>query len=375
MLLLLCFPTSDAAFVSRKTWSPFVSITSPHPSSAQIYRPSVHLLSSKQSGTSVTRSSATVNTSMDRPQAQQILADILCPPSEERDRNSAGMQAFTSAADDYRGRAIESNDPRNEYTYDEFPCDSFDLLVDRALELMEQEGTIISDDMGRKEKIMVDLGSGCGRLVLYAALTRGNGVNAQHVLNDRYEPWSFCGIEIGSQLHSLAVNSLQRGVDNGWFCEDSNSSGNLEANVGNDTTSKIKFLNGNALLVDDPYFPTLSSDGDDHERLTRTSIQSILSQTSLLFAYSTVWETDPSRPFDPDVQAMILSPKWSRTLAALCPNGCVAVTTDRALNPRDGWKLLESMDVENPSVWGSVGYVSVLENNEKKVSAICNIPF
>ena len=57
----------------------------------------------------------------------------------------------------------------------------------------------------------------------------------------------------------------------------------------------------------------------------------------------------------------MLSPKWSETLALLCPDGCVAVTTDRALDPENGWRLLDRMDGENPSVWGSVGYISKLE--------------
>jgi hypothetical protein len=81
-----------------------------------------------------------------------------------------------------------------------------------------------------------------------------------------------------------------------------------------------------------------------------------------LFAYSTVWET--SR-FDPVLGALILSSKWSNTLASACSNGCVAITTDCALDPNDGWKLVEvdRIEVENPSVWGSVSvsYISVLE--------------
>jgi hypothetical protein len=31
------------------------------------------------------------------------------------------------------------------------------------------------------------------------------------------------------------------------------------------------------------------------------------------------------------------------------------------LDPNDGWKLVDRIEVENPSVWGSVGYISVLE--------------
>ena len=302
---------------------------------------------------SSTVSSATVRNQIERPKAQQIVDELLCPRTEERDRNSAGMQAFdTDTTDEYRGSVIENNDPRTQYTYGEFPFDSFDLLIDRALDFMKQTNAGSSSG-DHKKNVMVDLGSGCGRLVFYAALARGNQ-------REDTAPWDFHGIEIGSQLHSLAVNSLQRGVDNELF---SLSPEDIEGAAALDTMSKIVLHNGNALLVEDPYFPIQSTtDGDSNEsNISHESIQSLLAETTLLFAYSTVWETDSIQPFDPDIQAMVLSPKWSQTLTSLCPNGCVAVTTDRALNPRDGWKLLESMEVDNPSVWGSVGYISILE--------------
>ena len=302
---------------------------------------------------SIASSSATLHRRLNRSEAREITDNVLCPPSEERDRDSAGMQAFDTASDEYRGNVIENNDPRTQYAYGEFPFDSFDLLVDRALELAN-ENTQADNHLNEsyKRKKMVDLGSGCGRLVLYAALTRGN----QYGSDDDNTLWDFHGVEIGSKLHNLAINSLKRGVDNELFST---------ITIDKDVTSKIMFHNGNALLVEDPYFTTQSTEDinkDDSVALNH-SIQSLLSETKLLFAYSTVWETDPTLPFDPDMGAMILSPKWSQTLALLCPNKCVAVTTDRALNPRDGWRLLDRMDVENPSVWGSVGYISILEKS------------
>ena len=302
---------------------------------------------------SSTVSSALVRAQIDRSEAKRLVDELLCPKSEERDRNSAGMQAFdTGTTEEYRGHVIENNDPRTQYTYGEFPFDSFDLLIDRALEYIKQNKA--ESIVEHKKNTMVDLGSGCGRLVFYAALTRGNekGDSA---------PWDFHGIEIGSQLHSLAVSSLQRGVDNALFSLDSNEEVGA---TGLYLASKIELHNGNALLVEDPYFPKQLStvDGSSNESdMSHESIQSLLSQTTILFAYSTVWETDSIQPFNPEVQAMVLSSKWSQTLASLCPNGCLAITTDRALNPRDGWRLLESMEVENPSVWGSVGYISILE--------------
>jgi len=235
--------------------------------------------------------------------------------------------------------AIANDDPRGEYTYGEFPFESFDALVDRAIEFLPAVG-----DNQVNRGTMVDLGSGCGRLVLYAALARGGGAGPSETKGTK--TWDVHGVEIGTRLHTLAVNSLGRGGDGGWFT----AGGGSEKG-----DSSIAFHNGNALLVKDPYYSHSTSED------TTNSIQSLLSKTDLLFAYSTVWETDPIQPFDPKLGAMVLAPKWSQTLARLCPNGCVAITTDRALNPKDGWRLADRVDVENPSVWGSVGYVSVLE--------------
>jgi len=289
--------------------------------------------------------------SLDRPTAQQIVSDILCPPNEERSRTNAGMEAF---GQDRHSKVITNDDPRNEYTYGEFPFDSFDLLVDRAIEYMDE--TIIATqqqqqqqqqekeeksggNQRKKKKKMVDVGSGCGRLVLYAGLTRSDN-------------WDVTGIEIGQQLHLLAVNSLQRGINEDLFKSgdvvvDNNASSSAEE------SSQLTFYNGNVLPGKDPYFQNTQSDND--------TIQSILSQANLLFAYSTVWETDSAQSFNPDIGAMVLSSKWSQTLASTCQNGVVAITTDRVLNPDDGWKLLDRMDVDNPSVWGSVGYISMLQ--------------
>ena len=137
----------------------------------------------------------------------------------------------------------------------------------------------------------------------------------------------------------------------------------------------IAFHNGNALSEEDPYFPhtrpSSYSDPDVESSSSSPSsfdsIRSLLSRTDLIFAYSTVWETSKVRPYDPTLGAMVLSSKWSSALASTCRDGCVAITTDRVLDPNDGWKLLDRMEVENPSVWGSVGYISVLEKKKRKM--------
>ncbi len=268
------------------------------------------------------------NEDMPRPTAQQIVNNILCPPNEERSRNNAGMEAF---GQDRHSKVITNDDPRSEYTYGEFPFDSFDILVDLAAVYVDEKTTTRS-----KKKKMIDVGSGCGRLALYAGLTRSD--------------WDVAGIEIGQQLHSLAVGSLQRGINEDLFQPADDTASADESGV-------ISFYNGNTLHTTteevNPYFQNPQSDND--------TVQSVLSQANLLFAYSTVWETDSAQSFNPELGAMVLSSKWSETLASTCQNGVVAVTTDRVLNPDHGWKLLERMEVDNPSVWGSVGYISVLQ--------------
>lgn len=314
MLLLLLVSSSDA-FIS-------VQHHQHHPSS------SLCIMASSSSSTHQSTNQETLIQGFDRPTAQQVVTSILCPPNEERSRNNAGMEAF--GEDRHSNKVITNDDPRNEYTYDEFPFESFDLLVDRAIDYVDTDQQQHEED-GRNRN-MLDLGSGSGRLVLYAGLTRSG--------------WDVTGIEIGKQLHSLAVNSLQRGIN-----EDL-----LKPAIAHDAStanSIISFYNGNALGGEDPYFQDTESDDE--------TIQSILSEANLLFAYSTVWETDSSQSFNPELQAMVLSSKWSKSLASVCQNGVVAVTTDRVLNPDDGWKLLDRMDVDNPSVWGSVGYISVLQ--------------
>ena len=304
-----------------------------------------------------------------------MVSETLCPPEEERDRNIASMEAYENCDDDDgspgggRGEVIANDDPRGEYTYGEFPLESFDLLVDRALDFVQQEeeGPIIEGSnhdtatASKNHRTMVDLGSGCGRLVFYAALTRGGGEEVEPSSKSTTEPttklWNVHGIEIGMRLHSLAVNSLQRGIQRGWF-ESADISRSEKDESSNGSSPIIAFHNGNALLMDDPYYAHTQEDQNSSQH---SAIRSLLSETDLLFAYSTVWETNPARPFDPELGAMMLSPKWSETLASLCPDGCVAVTTDRALDPENGWRLLDRMDVENPSVWGSVGYISKLE--------------
>eukprot|EP00536_Pseudo-nitzschia_multiseries_P004818 jgi/Psemu1/189083/e_gw1.84.75.1 len=232
---------------------------------------------------------------------------------------------------------ILADDPRLARTYAEFPLTSLDALLDAAVAYFPPSAT---DDIR-----MVDIGSGLGRIVMYTALTRtgrhteavrenDNGSSSEHT----GKRWEVCGIEISSVLHNKAVELLRNGIEQKLFA---NESAAPERNE----------LPRNALSL------RLGS-------ATDTEGKALLETADLVFAYSTVFN---AKHFDPDVGALILdAEEWSKPLGETCKTGCVAVTTDRALDPRFGWKLVQRMDVPNPDVLGTTGFVHVLEGNEAK---------
>jgi hypothetical protein len=137
--------------------------------------------------------------------------------------------------------------------------------------------------------------------------------------------WDVHGVEIASLLHSLGAEYLEQGVEEGLF-------------VG--TTSQ-------------PSSNSISLHFGPAEEYSH-----LLAKANIVFAYSTAF---PANSFSPELGAMILEPEWSRLLSKSCRNGCVAITTDRALDPIDGWELVDRLDVKNPEVFGSTGYIHVLK--------------
>jgi SAM-dependent methyltransferase len=222
------------------------------------------------------------------------------------------------------GVAVSPNDPCLSLTYGEFPLSSFDQLLDLALPHVVD----VADTSTSTSIRMVDVGSGFGRLALYAALTRGTPE----------QPWHVHGIEISPILHHLATLALSRGFQNGVFThynDERNNTTDIITSTMTNTTSSILHLHLGAA-----------------EDWTR-----VLQQCNLVFLYSTVFSTSG---FSEEWGAMILDQEWSGLLSQNCPTGCVVVTTDRALDPNDGWELLDRLDVENREVMGSTGYIHVL---------------
>jgi hypothetical protein len=283
----------------------FRSHVQPHPLGAafpnQQGRRSVLTLLSAQSSASEASNSYYVTERISREKGQSAMDEYFLPKKEYGDRIGLGRDA--QGFDESSG-VIDPDDPRLSTTYGEFPLSSMDQLIDLGLGRFDRsEGRIT----------MVDLGSGCGRLTFYSGLTRG----------DEEQPWEIHGIEIADILHNEGMVAASKGLEGGYLSED------LEG-----PTNSISLHHGPV----DKY-------------------RHILGAADLVFAYATVF---PAKTFNPDLGALILAAEWSQLLSESCKAGCIAITTDRALDPGHGWKLIDRLDVENSEVFGSTGYIHVL---------------
>lgn len=251
---------------------------------------------------------------LSRSDAESVIGDLLFPDCEHAERLDLGRDAQNIVP----GAPVRANDPRMAYTYGEFPLSSCDELVDIAIRAQEnREGS------SNRRRTLVDLGSGAGRLVLYLALTRGATENSRYDVH---------GIEISDLLHGLAMKSLERGAEAGYFVTKAEAGSSLRT---------VQLHLGPA-----------------------ESMAKVLEDADVIFAYSTVWPTSESEDtadgFNVELGALVLGKEWSRMLAEYCRPGCAVVTTDRALDPAYGWHIVDRRDVDNPEVFGSTGYVHIL---------------
>jgi SAM-dependent methyltransferase len=247
--------------------------------------------------------SASVPTRFSREDGLSFVDTFLLPSEEYGGRISAAKDAHGFDTT----KLIVADDPRLCFSYGEFPTHSTDELVDLALTYMpELKGQIN----------MLDLGSGSGRLAFYFALTRGT----------QNHPWSVHGLEICHVLTDIASRAVSIGFNKNSFAEHD------ESNSGQNT---------------------LALHLGPAEQLT-----DVIGRAHLIFSYCSTFKTDG---FSQEVGAMILDQQWSKFLASSCRKGCVIVTTDRALDPRHGWKMLDRRDVDNREVMGSTGYIQVLQ--------------
>jgi hypothetical protein len=308
-------------------------------------------------------------------------------------------------------RVLKADDPRLTKTYAEFPLSSFDILMDDAIQYLpsplrrRRHDNYNSDDSGQQQQqqqntnnkskdednhetvveddqdvlTMVDIGSGLGRIVLYTSLTRGGvgggleGVDDLDVVPQLHDEttatiipyncsWDIHGIEIASLLHDGAVRLAQTGVEDGIFVldevevttttttdDDANEYGNNNTTTTNNNNNDIQqSQSGNKIKNDNNRLSF-------HLGSAAEFGWTILSHADIVFAYSTAFT---AKEFSPQIGALLLDDvEWSEMLYSYCPDGCIVVTTDRALNPKYGWELLNRISVDNPDVWGSIGYI------------------
>jgi hypothetical protein len=286
-----------------------------------------------------------------------------------------GDESASVSATVVAGMAVAGNDPRLFDTYGEFPLTSLDILLDRALELWTTTMTTVptvSEDAGlqsaaQQRCTVIDLGSGCGRLALYLALSRScsrddNG-DSSNGGGDPNTTWNVHGIEQSTALHQEALRAADLASDLGHFQKHLSA-----ARSRYDATATIL----------DAYTPEMSISSNNNKLLyTRdeTCLElhlgsaadsiSLLQQADIIFCYSTAFA---SSGFSPDASALILGQEWNDWLVAAAADNrsrsnrpCLVITTDKALDPRFGWKILDRITVPNPEVWESTGYIHQLD--------------
>jgi hypothetical protein len=284
--------------------------------------------SSSAAAPTSTTSFAAIRTgpALSRSQASKIMDETILPQADYGSRLGVGgdAQGLTDQAGGAVG-AVSAQDPRLAFTYGEFPLTSLDALLDRAETYCGSNHDMYKgqyDDPTRTRRRLrfVDVGSGCGRLCLYVGLTRPN--------------WDVSGIECAPLLHQQAVLATERAIQAGYM----------------------------RALEEDPARPSygaskLSSVVHFHCAMAGDA-SSVLSKADIVFAYSTTWE---SSGFSTASSSMLLSEPWQQLFTASCMPGCVVITTDRSLDASTtvatSWEMLEQVDVGNPEVGGSAGYI------------------
>merc|ERR1740123_113692 len=215
-------------------------------------------------------------------EALAIFNSHLFPPGEYQQRKQA------SRADGYWKYVGAGEEPPLDFTYGEFPLPLFSRLVDRACELA-------GVDADRSGTIFADLGSGAGRLALWAAATSA---------------WRrVVGIEYLPSLAAAASAKL----------DDARTT-----------------------------YPQLLRTAD--VRLVQGSWDEPLDEfvgVDVAFAYTTAITTDEN-----NVLAAL-----SAALVPRLRRGMIVVTTDYTLDPAH-FEVLESMEGENEGVGGiSTGFI------------------
>jgi hypothetical protein len=295
---------------------------------------------------------------------------------------------------------FNAKDPKLHETYGEFPLNSFDKLLDRAIELLfiqnqhiqhNDTNTITNttrrelqqQEQKRQRVTIVDVGSGCGRLALYLALC-SNSSSTSHSLSI---DWDVHGIELSSKFHSVAVDAANRAVQRGWLVTRQNDELSFSASV--------EINNNNNTNDDDDDDDDYNNNSKNRNTLqfhlgTADKYQStILANADIVFCYSTAFGNGG---FSVNNSAMVLDKYWSTILSSSCCNAYnnfsnsnnndnensetltmikspIIITTEKIIDPLhditcsntynndNGWNVVDRIDVPNPEVFESTGFI------------------
>jgi hypothetical protein len=242
---------------------------------------------------------------LSRSEAANAVNDIILPHNQYGNRISLGRQALGWK----ENTILMGNDPLLSETYGEFPMDGLDTLLDEVDDLLRERQTTSSNRF-----TVVDLGSGCGRLAIYMALSRTS--------------WNVHGIEISPIFNGEATLAMDRALEEHFFeSVDSIQDGSV---LSRDTSTLCLHL------------------GDAAE------FTNVLGDADLIFCYSTAFN---GSGFSEQAGAMILGAPWNDLLSQSCPMHALCITTDKALDPGYCWLILKRINVPNREVWESTAYI------------------
>ena len=210
----------------------------------------------------------------------------LYPSADYQLRNAA------SRTDGYWPYIANKEEPPQGFSYGEFPLPFFSQCVDR---MCEHAG--IGD---RSQATFCDVGSGTGRLVLWAAAS------------DRWK--SVAGVELLPSLHRTAVETREKALE--------------------------LIMEGEFQLQTDPWLINL------HEGSFEDGALLDWDEIDVCFAYTTAFPSDENNVL------VELTAALKKRLRA----GCIVATTDYHLG--DGFQVIEHMSGENEGVGGvSTAYI------------------
>lgn len=259
---------------------------------------------------------------LSRPEAVQLLDTHVLPMSEK------GYRMNLNGND-----IVDNNIDIDSSTYGEFSLTSLDVILDRIAQEFSQgnEDDVESTTTERRQGplIIIDIGSGCGRLVLYMAI-------AQRCLQQYSNDLVVTGIEQSKALHEESIRATER---------------------------LLQYNNAREHFKVDQDHPVECTNNEI--RLYYGSANDFLNEihaADIIICYSTAFS---SGDFLPSISALLLSQEWNTILtprlqqqqhpsaASTAPSlqsTLYCVTMDKALDPSRGWIMVDRINVPNPEI-------------------------